>query len=294
MISVVAHRGDSESARENTPESIRAAIEAGADWVELDLQLTRDGACVVLHDDTLLRLWGLPRRTRELDLEKLSAPGHGECRIPTLSEALALVASLAGERPGGVGVMLDVVDPEVATRAARVVARACDEQPLRVQWCGSVAAMTLVREDLPTARIVHNHPGGRAGPGPGGAAGIGGGQRGVDPAGRAAGGPGAPPRPGRGLWTVDDAETMSWLIDLGVDAITTNRPRLARRLLAGGTSPLALVWDGLDTAATRWGLPPELMRWTAVARELAVWANGFTPTAALGQVAAKARTTRTW
>lgn len=31
MISVVAHRGDSESARENTPESIRAAIEAGAD-----------------------------------------------------------------------------------------------------------------------------------------------------------------------------------------------------------------------------------------------------------------------
>lgn len=262
--------------------------------MELDLQLTRDGACVVLHDDTLLRLWGLPRRTRELDLEKLSAPGHGECRIPTLSEALALVASLAGERPGGVDVMLDVVDPEVATRAARVVARACDEQPLRVQWCGSVAAMTLVREDLPTARIVHNHPGGeldldlvaRLGSAAVNVEWTRQDERLVDQAHR------------RGLdvvcWTVDDAETMSWLIDLGVDAITTNRPRLARRLLAGGTSPLALVWDGLDTAATRWGLPPELMRWTAVARELAVWANGFTPTAALGQVAAKARTTRTW
>jgi glycerophosphoryl diester phosphodiesterase len=51
----VAHRGDSYHAPENTLEAARAAFEVGADAWELDVQLTRDGIPIVLHDESLLR-----------------------------------------------------------------------------------------------------------------------------------------------------------------------------------------------------------------------------------------------
>jgi glycerophosphoryl diester phosphodiesterase len=52
---IIAHRGDSAHAPENTLEAARLGREAGADAWELDAQLTRDGVAVVLHDDSLVR-----------------------------------------------------------------------------------------------------------------------------------------------------------------------------------------------------------------------------------------------
>ena len=52
---IVAHRGDSVRAPENTLEAARLAWKAGATAWELDVQLTRDGVPVVLHDESLLR-----------------------------------------------------------------------------------------------------------------------------------------------------------------------------------------------------------------------------------------------
>jgi glycerophosphoryl diester phosphodiesterase len=52
---VVAHRGDSFHAPENTLEAARRGLEAGADAWEFDVQLTRDGVPVVLHDESLSR-----------------------------------------------------------------------------------------------------------------------------------------------------------------------------------------------------------------------------------------------
>ena len=52
---IIAHRGDSFHAPENTLEAARLGREAGADAWELDVQLTRDGVPVVLHDESLLR-----------------------------------------------------------------------------------------------------------------------------------------------------------------------------------------------------------------------------------------------
>jgi len=52
---ILAHRGDSFHAPENTLEAARLAWESGADAWELDVQLTRDGVPVVVHDDSLLR-----------------------------------------------------------------------------------------------------------------------------------------------------------------------------------------------------------------------------------------------
>ena len=52
---IIAHRGASAVAPESTRAAIREAVRAGADMVELDVQVTRDGRLVVFHDDRLNR-----------------------------------------------------------------------------------------------------------------------------------------------------------------------------------------------------------------------------------------------
>lgn len=52
---LIAHRGMSRQFPENTMPSFEAAIEAGADMIELDIALSSDGTFVVIHDDTLVR-----------------------------------------------------------------------------------------------------------------------------------------------------------------------------------------------------------------------------------------------
>ena len=53
MSLVLGHRGLSSSHLENSMEAFRAALAAGMDGFELDVQPTLDGVCAVLHDDTL-------------------------------------------------------------------------------------------------------------------------------------------------------------------------------------------------------------------------------------------------
>jgi len=52
---VIAHRGDSSRAPENTLDAARLGWDAGAEAWELDVQLSRDGVPVVIHDESLLR-----------------------------------------------------------------------------------------------------------------------------------------------------------------------------------------------------------------------------------------------
>ena len=56
-----AHRGDSSRYRENTIVAIQSAIDAGAEVVEIDVRITRDGKVIVLHDSNLERLWGITK-----------------------------------------------------------------------------------------------------------------------------------------------------------------------------------------------------------------------------------------
>ncbi len=96
---VVAHRGFSEIAPENTLAAYRLAIEAGADMAECDVYLSSDGVPVLLHDANLKRTTGrdapitsLPlSEIKKLDAGSWKSPKFAGERIPTLVEALKLV-----------------------------------------------------------------------------------------------------------------------------------------------------------------------------------------------------------
>jgi glycerophosphoryl diester phosphodiesterase len=57
---VMAHRGASAVAPENTMAAIQGAIDSGAGWVEIDVQETADGEIVVIHDSDLKKVGGIP------------------------------------------------------------------------------------------------------------------------------------------------------------------------------------------------------------------------------------------
>lgn len=100
---VIAHRGSSGRAPENTLAAFEMALEQGSDMIECDVRLTKDEEVVVFHDRTLDRTTNgkgpVEERTLE-DLKRLDAGSwfsskfKGE-RIPTLSEVLRLLHSRA-------------------------------------------------------------------------------------------------------------------------------------------------------------------------------------------------------
>jgi len=87
---VVGHRGAMGYCPENTLASFERGIELGADWIELDVHLSRDGELIVIHDETLDRTTnghGYIKDHTLAELRTLDA-GDGE-HIPTLDEVLS-------------------------------------------------------------------------------------------------------------------------------------------------------------------------------------------------------------
>ncbi|MFE6103261.1 glycerophosphodiester phosphodiesterase [Streptomyces laurentii] len=142
-VAVVGHRGDPYRARENTLASVRSAFARGADTVEIDVRLTRDGVPVLLHDDTLKRLWGHDRPLASVTAAELTElTGAG---VPTLREAL----EAAGERR----LLIDLPGGDTRTvRAVTGVVRECGAGE-RVAYCAGGAAMLRVRAADPAAEI---------------------------------------------------------------------------------------------------------------------------------------------
>jgi glycerophosphoryl diester phosphodiesterase len=96
-ISIHAHRGVSTQAPENTLAAVRAAIAAGADYLETDIQLSKDGVLVVVHDSDFSRLGGVAKKVWDLTYEEIraiplgghSAPQFRNEVTPTLDDLLA-------------------------------------------------------------------------------------------------------------------------------------------------------------------------------------------------------------
>ncbi len=202
--------------------AFQAAMAAGADLVELDIQRALDGTIVVHHDDTLRRLFGVDEAVAALgaaELSTLSADGWG---IPTLAEVL-------GTLP--VPLMVDFTDGDVVHGALDAV-----RQAGALSRClfvtGNVPALLDLRAREPAARLgltwTDPHPPGdelleRLSP------------ECFNPMFLLVSETTVEEMHDRGVgvttWTVDEADWMQRLIDAGVDAIVSNRIALLRAVL---------------------------------------------------------------
>jgi glycerophosphoryl diester phosphodiesterase len=120
---LIAHRGGAAYAPENTLAAFRRGIIEGDDWLEMDVQMTKDGALVVIHDETVDRTTNGRGQVGDLTLAQIRAldAGQGE-RVPTFDEVLALV------KKSGVGLMPEAKSahlyPGIETKMVQAVVEA--------------------------------------------------------------------------------------------------------------------------------------------------------------------------
>lgn len=101
---IMAHRGASRAAPENTLAAVRRAIDDGTDWVEIDVQETADGEVIVMHDSDFkkiagnnLKIWDATMADLEnLDIGSWFAAEFKDERVPTLSQVLEVCKGKVG------------------------------------------------------------------------------------------------------------------------------------------------------------------------------------------------------
>lgn len=165
---IIAHRGSPRRAPENTLASFRLAIEEGADMVELDAQLSADGAVVVIHDATVDRttdgsgaVSGLTAAAlKELDAGSwFGAEWRGE-RIPLLAEA---VAAAADQCRMNIELKSSPQQREALVDAVADVLRRSGRPPDRFLVTSfdlhAVGRWEKVFPEVPCGVIVHDHTG---------------------------------------------------------------------------------------------------------------------------------------
>lgn len=250
---IVAHRGGSRLAPENSLPAFERAAALGADALEIDVRLTEDGTVVVFHDDDTARLTGEPGTIEGRPLSSVAAldaafgfstdggathPLRGKgVRIPTFAETLARFPAMrfnvdAKTEDAG---LAEALADEV--KAARAIDRVCvgsffDAQAERLGRLLADACRYLP-QDAATCHVLNAKSGGAGAGCP----------KGYDLA-------DLPHRIGvmivvdakvvgyfhaHGIpvhvWTVDDEQEMRELLALGVDGIVTDRPDVLKRVL---------------------------------------------------------------
>lgn len=225
---VIGHRGASAAFPENTLAAFRGAADAGADWVELDVRRTADGALVVHHDP--VADGAVIVGTARADLPE---------RIPTLAAALALCVAV------DLGVNVEIksdpdepdFDPDYAVVDAVLALLAGDDVPRGSRLLvtsfdpACVGRVRALAPDIPTGQLAFDLSD----------------RDGILERAAAAGHVSVNPwdpfvdaalveaAHGLGLavypWTVDAPERMAELLALGVDGIITNVPDVLRGLL---------------------------------------------------------------
>lgn len=230
---VWAHRGASAHAPENTLEAFELARTAGADGIELDVRLDRDGNVVVFHDADLKRLCGRPGSIEELTAAERKELRVGGAAVPTLEEVFHVVGDIEinveikANQPGRNAALVEATANVIrrSGRAEQVLVSSFDpfsllqfyrhlpdvalallfhrEQalPIRKGWLGRAIGATVLHPEhtLCTAeRVKVWHTSGRP----------------------------------VNAWTVDDPLELRRLDELGVDGVFTNDPARALAVFA--------------------------------------------------------------
>ena len=226
MVRVIAHRGASAAAPENTIEAFHLAKQLGADWVELDARRTLDGKVVVHHDDHL------PDGRVIVDLERAELPAH-VCDLDAALDACAGMSVNIEIKNWPLDTDFDVTE-SVARHVVELVQRRQVQADVLVS-CFHYPTIGLVHEldgSIPTAflHLTMDKSWDEL-------------ATEVAAAGHAALHPWDPvvddgylaAAKAHGLdvnvWTVDDPVRMAQLVEMGVDGLCTNVPDVARRVV---------------------------------------------------------------
>jgi glycerophosphoryl diester phosphodiesterase len=255
---IMAHRGASKAAPENTLAAFRKAIDDRADWIELDVQETADGQVVVFHDSDFMKLsnvnlkiWDATMdRLRDIDIGGWMSPAFKDQRVPTLAEVLDtcrgkirvdIELKYYGHDQQLEQRVADIVDSHDMASQIMAMSLKADAvrkmKSIRPQWkvgqLMSVYAGDLKKLDADFLAVNASFVNRRF---------I-----------RAAHANGKQVY----VWTVNDAATMSRMIGCGVDGLLTDKPELARSVIeqrAGMTTPQRLL---LELAAIL-GVTPQI------------------------------------
>jgi len=247
---VVAHRGAAGSAPENTLAAVRQAVDDGADWVEIDVQESRDGHVVVVHDSDFMKLAANPLKVWDgdlADIQKIDVgswfdPRFTNEHVPTLQQVLEVVRGKSGlvielkyyghdqqlERR-----VVDIV--EEMQMADQVVVMSLKLpgierlQALRPEWTTGLLAATAVgdltrlevdflavSQNIATPALI---------------------KRAQDSGKQVY------------VWTVNDALSLSRWMSMGVDGVITDEPALAKDILLqrAQLSPAERLLLGMST-----------------------------------------------
>ena len=229
---IVAHRGAAGKAPENTLASVRQAIQDGADWVEIDVQESRDGEVVVIHDSDFMKLAGVDLKVRDGALQQIRSidvgswfdPAFSAERVPTLQEVLETTRGKArvvielkyyGFDEKLEQRVVDIVEQTGRTADVAIMSLKYDGirkvRTLRPEWvigllsARAIGDLTTLDSDFLAVNT------GMATPGFVRRAGSAGKQVLV--------------------WTVNDPLTVFRMMSLGIDGVITDEPEMARRIL---------------------------------------------------------------
>jgi glycerophosphoryl diester phosphodiesterase len=242
-VEIIAHRGASHDAPENTLAALRLGFEQQCDAGECDVWVSKDGTPVVIHDADTKRVAGVPRKISEQTCDELCQLDVGRWKdvrftgekIPKLVDCLAIVPS--GKRMfveikcgvEGVPAILSAIeqsklDPqqiEVISFSSQVIAAVKKVRPdLKAYWIVALkdepSKVTKVTDLIATAQTIQadgldvsNHT-----------------MIDADFVNKV-----RKTKLRLYVWTVDNAQAAQRLRDLGVDGITTNRPAWLREQL---------------------------------------------------------------
>jgi glycerophosphoryl diester phosphodiesterase len=229
---ILAHRGASVDAPENTMAAFRIAGEQHADYVELDVQETADGVVVVVHDSDLMKVGRSPLKVwnssfealRTVDIGSFFSPGFASERLPTLAEALALCKGVSRvdielkdyghdqrleerviELVEAAGMQDQIITMSLSHKMVHRMKRLRPSWPsglLIAKAIGNTSGLSAdflaVQSEMATRRFVREAHAAKK---------------------------------QVYVWTVDDPNQMIRYIGLGVDGLITNRPALARQVL---------------------------------------------------------------
>jgi glycerophosphoryl diester phosphodiesterase len=161
---ISAHRGASRLAPENTLASFGRAIEAGADFVEIDVRTTSDGQQVIVHDKSLKRTTGLNALVSETDHATISRLSAGSWfgkefskeTVPTLEEICILLNSENKRLDRHVKLYVDckVIDPSKVVSLLKKY-----ELIDSAVFYGDIETLGKIKEHFERARLMPSFPG---------------------------------------------------------------------------------------------------------------------------------------